>query len=222
MERFEINKAYDDFKLRLDALNNVLQIPNLCNTIIENEKIMSTETFWDDAKKATSFVQRNNEMKETIEKYNSLVNLNDELEVILQLEDETLYIEAEELIRKIKKELDRFEIEQLLNEPYDHLNAILELHPGAGGTESQDWALMLYRMYKRYTERANFDFELLDYEDAIDAGLKSVTFLVKGKNAYGILSDASVDIKIKFDISHELFEKIVYDRENDTLFITYR
>ena len=187
MERFEINKAYDDFKLRLDALNNVLQIPNLCNTIIENEKIMSTETFWDDAKKATSFVQRNNEMKETIEKYNSLVNLNDELEVILQLEDETLYIEAEELIRKIKKELDRFEIEQLLNEPYDHLNAILELHPGAGGTESQDWALMLYRMYKRYTERANFDFELLDYEDAIDAGLKSVTFLVKGKNAYGIL-----------------------------------
>ena len=187
MERFEINKAYEDFKSRLNALNNVLQIPNLQNTIIKNEEIMSSETFWDDAKKATTFVQKNNEMKETIEKYNSLISLNEELEVILQLEDDTLYEEAEELIKKINKKLDHFEIEQLLNEPYDHLNAILELHPGAGGTESQDWALMLYRMYKRYAERANFEFELLDYEDAIDAGLKSATFLVKGKNAYGIL-----------------------------------
>ena len=63
----------------------------------------------------------------------------------------------------------------------------MELHPGAGGTESQDWALMLYRMYKRYAERNNFDFELLDYQEASDAGIKSVTFAVKGPNAYGIL-----------------------------------
>ena len=82
MERFEINKAYEDFKSRLNALNNVLQIPNLQNTIIKNEEIMSSETFWDDAKKATTFVQKNNEMKETIEKYNSLISLNEELEVI--------------------------------------------------------------------------------------------------------------------------------------------
>ena len=67
------------------------------------------------------------------------------------------------------------------------MNAILELHPGAGGTEAQDWALMLYRMYKRYAERNHFDFELLDYEEANDAGIKSATFVIKGKNAYGIL-----------------------------------
>lgn len=187
MERFEITKAYEDFKSRLDALNKVLQIESLKETIIKNEEIMSAETFWDDTKKATSFVQKNNEIKELIEKYNSLINMTEELEVILQLEDETLYEEADETIKNINKKLEHFEIEQLLNEPYDHLNAIVELHPGAGGTESQDWALMLYRMYKRYSERANFDFELLDYEDAIDAGLKSATFLIKGKNAYGIL-----------------------------------
>ena len=187
MERFEITKAYEDFKSRLDALNKVLQIESLKETIIKNEEIMSAETFWDDAKKATSFVQKNNEIKELIEKYNSLINMTEELEVILQLDDEALYEEADETIKNINKKLEHFEIEQLLNEPYDHLNAIVELHPGAGGTESQDWALMLYRMYKRYSERANFDFELLDYEDAIDAGLKSATFLVKGKNAYGIL-----------------------------------
>ena len=67
------------------------------------------------------------------------------------------------------------------------MNAILELHPGAGGTESQDWAFMLFRMYKRYAERNNFDFELIDYLEANDAGIKSVTFLIKGLNTYGIL-----------------------------------
>lgn len=187
MERFEILRSFEDFKNRLKALDNVLQINKMKKELIDNESIMSSSSFWDDNKKATLFLQNHNNMKDIIESYDSLIKDNEELEVIIQLEDETLYDEASELIFKIQKKLDKFEIEQLLNEPYDHLNAIVELHPGAGGTESQDWALMLYRMYKRYAERNNFEFELIDYEEASDAGLKSVTFILKGKNAYGIL-----------------------------------
>ena len=87
----------------------------------------------------------------------------------------------------LEKELKLFENELLLNGEFDKKNAIIELHPGAGGTESQDWALMLYRMYKRYTERHNFKFELIDYQDGNEAGIKSVTFSIMGKNAYGML-----------------------------------
>ena len=110
-----------------------------------------------------------------------------DIKLIFELEDEELLTELEDSIVDLDKKLEEFEVKLLLNEEYDSLNAILELHPGAGGTESQDWALMLYRMYKRYAERNNFSFELIDYLEASDAGIKSVTFLIKGKNAYGTL-----------------------------------
>lgn len=187
MEKFEIIRAYEDFKHRLQQLNQVLQIDQLKRTIQENEEKMSDASFWDDSKKTAFFLQKNNEMKETVATYVELTSKNEELEIILQLDDETLFSEAEILITALTKQLEYFEIELLLNEPYDHCNAIIELHPGAGGTESQDWAFMLYRMYKRYAERNKFEFELLDYEEASDAGIKNVTFLIKGKNAYGIL-----------------------------------
>lgn len=187
MEKFEIVKSFEDFKMRLQALDKVLQIENLKKKVNENELTMSFETFWDNPGSAAVFLQKNNEIKEVISKFDNLKSKIDDLDVIIQFDDESLYEEAESLIKEISKKLDRFEIEQLLNEPYDNLNAIIELHPGAGGTESQDWALMLYRMYKRYAERNNYEFELLDYEEAIDAGLKSATFLIKGSHAYGIL-----------------------------------
>lgn len=107
--------------------------------------------------------------------------------MIVELNDATLFLEAEDLVTNLDKHLEKTEIELLLDEDYDHMNAIVELHPGAGGTESQDWALMLFRMYKRYAERNHFDFELIDYLEANDAGIKSVTFLIKGLNTYGIL-----------------------------------
>lgn len=187
MEKFEIVKALEDFKNRLVDLDKVLQINDLKHKVEENEIIMGKSNFWDNPATATSFLQQNNEIKDIIAKFENLSYDVEEIEVIIQLDDESLYDEAEELIKKITKKINKFEIEQLLNEPYDNSNAIMELHPGAGGTESQDWALMLYRMYKRYAERNNYEFELLDYEEAIDAGLKSATFLIKGHHAYGIL-----------------------------------
>ncbi len=187
MEKFEITKAYEDFKDRIEALNKVLDIPKMIDEVKKNEIIMSEASFWDDATSAATFLQHNNSIKETIATYQDLLEENEKIEMILELDDVTLYLEAETIINRLSKKLEKFEIAQLLNEPYDHLNAIVELHPGAGGTESQDWTLMLYRMYKRYAERNNFEFELIDYEEAIDAGLKSATFMIKGKNAYGIL-----------------------------------
>ncbi|MDD7315681.1 MAG: peptide chain release factor 2 [Bacilli bacterium] len=187
MEKFEIVKAYEDFKTRLNDLEKVLQIPILKAKIQENDQAMSSPTFWDNPTLAAKFLQENNENKEKIKTYENLKQELDELNVVLELDDESLYDEAEEIVKKLSKKIEKFENEQLLNEPYDHMNAILELHPGAGGTEAQDWALMLYRMYKRYAERNHFDFELLDYEEANDAGIKSATFVIKGKNAYGIL-----------------------------------
>ncbi|MCL6616513.1 MAG: peptide chain release factor 2, partial [Anoxybacillus ayderensis] len=89
--------------------------------------------------------------------------------------------------KKLSKDFSEFELQLLLNEPYDKNNAILELHPGAGGTESQDWASMLLRMYTRWAEKKGYKVETLDYLQGEEAGIKSVTLLIKGHNAYGYL-----------------------------------
>jgi len=90
-----------------------------------------------------------------------------------------------------KEAFENFEVQVLLSNDYDHSNAILEIHPGAGGTESQDWAEMLYRMYQRYASKNGFGFEVIDYEEANDAGLKSCSVLIKGDLAYGYLKGES-------------------------------
>ncbi len=115
----------------------------------------------------------------------------EEIIIVLELDDESLYDDCENSIRSLNKELETFENELLLSDEFDMKNAIIELHPGAGGTESQDWALMLYRMYKRYAEKHKYNLELIDYQEASDAGIKSVTFLVSGKYAYGMLKGES-------------------------------
>ena len=90
-------------------------------------------------------------------------------------------------LQALIKRMNDFELEQLLSEPYDKNSAILEFHPGAGGTESQDWGSMLFRMYTRWAEKHGFKVETLDYLPGDEAGIKSVTLLIKGHNAYGYL-----------------------------------
>lgn len=187
MEKYEIVKALESFKKRLDDIKIVLDIDNIKNQIKENEVLMSKDGFWDDTKQATLIVQKNNDLNESLKSIESLTKMLDDLETIVEIGDDTLFLEAESLIKELNFALEEFKIKLLLDEKYDSMNAIFELHPGAGGTESQDWAMMLYRMYKRYAERSDFEFELIDYLEASDAGIKSVTFLIKGKNAYGRL-----------------------------------
>ena len=119
---------------------------------------MQETNFWNDTKKAASIIQTSNKLKENLQELKKLQDLIEELELAISLEDESLNEEIENLILKIDKDLEHFEINQLLNGEYDNCNAIMELHPGAGGTESQDWALMLYRMYRRFCEQQKVCF----------------------------------------------------------------
>ena len=184
MERFEILKCFENFKTRIYDLDKVINIDDLKSQIASYEKKMLEENFWSDTKLASSVIKNANKLKDDLKEFNHLKELLDEFELSIEFEDENI----ETLINQLSESLDKFEISQLLNGEYDNCNAIMELHPGAGGTESQDWALMLYRMYKRYAERANYEFELIDYQEANDAGLKSVTFMLKGINAFGYMS----------------------------------
>ena len=118
---------------------------------------------------------------------NELENLESLNELLLQEEDIELGKEVLKNTSKLEESLEKLEMETLLSGKYDKNNAILTLHPGAGGTESQDWAEMLYRMYCKWAVNNGFEVQELDYLDGDEAGIKSVTFLVKGENAYGYL-----------------------------------
>ena len=157
----------------------------------EHSEMMAQPGFWDDPEKAQSFINESNELKK---KYDSFMNLNDGieeyqfmLEMIEETGDEDLMLEITEGIEKLDADIEEFELLMLLSGPYDLNNAILELHPGAGGTESQDFGDMLYRMYTRWIEQQGFTYEVIDYQSGDEAGIKSVTLLVKGEYAYGLL-----------------------------------
>ena len=149
------------------------------------------EGFWNDQRKAQALIRKRNSMKNIVDQYESLLSelksLNETADELKNEMDEELLGMAEEEYEEVEKKFDDFEITVLLSHEYDHSNAILELHPGAGGTESCDWASMLYRMYTRYAERKGFKVKVLDYLPGEEAGIKSVTFLVEGDMAYGYL-----------------------------------
>ena len=152
---------------------------------------MSMPDFWDDNMRAQGIIAELNAVKSVVDDYNSFETSHQELMMILELveedEDEDMVAELTQGLTTLQSKLSDYELQLLLNQPYDRLNAILELHPGAGGTESQDWGLMLYRMYTRWAEKRGFKVELLDYLPGDEAGIKSVSILVKGFNAYGYL-----------------------------------
>ena len=169
----------------------LFDIEKLKAKIKHNEEIMSSPSFWDEAKKAQSVINENNTLNDLLKGYTKLnKDLNDELNTINELNkiyDEDLKELAEEEYLETIKDFDKYEIKVLLKEDYDHSNAIIEFHPGAGGTESQDWAFMLYEMYRKWAVSNGYSVEILDYQEAIDAGIKSVSMLVKGDLAYGYL-----------------------------------
>lgn len=152
---------------------------------------MAAPDFWDDNDKAQAVIAEMNAVKSSVDSYEQLRQEYEDAGMMAELADEegdeTLAGEIENSIRSLLNKLQEFELQLLLNQPYDKLNAILELHPGAGGTESQDWGQMLLRMYTRWAEKRGFKVETLDYLAGDEAGIKSVTLLIKGYNAYGYL-----------------------------------
>ncbi|KQU20263.1 peptide chain release factor 2 [Bacillus sp. Leaf13] len=152
---------------------------------------MTHPDFWNDQSNAQTVINETNALKDQV---NQLSDLNDAYEnldltyeLVKEESDEELLAELVEEITILSQKMNEFELQLLLSEEYDSKNAILELHPGAGGTESQDWGSMLLRMYTRWGEKRGFKVETLDYLPGDEAGIKSVTLLFKGHNAYGYL-----------------------------------
>jgi len=147
--------------------------------------------FWDDQKKAQAIISESNVLKDMVNEFHELNDIYENLELTYELvkeePDADLQAELEEELEEFIERMNEYELQLLLNGPYDKNNAILELHPGAGGTESQDWCSMLLRMYVRWAEKKGFQVETLDYLPGEEAGVKSVTLLIKGHNAYGYL-----------------------------------
>ena len=168
-------------------------IENQKEKIKSLEQETSKENFWNDREQAEKIIKELNETKETVNSIENLIKkINDNLELIelLELEiDEKALIELEKDTKDITNKTEALNLLLLLNGPYDKNACILEIHPGAGGTESCDWALMLYRMYTRWCEQKKYKIEVLDYQDGDEAGLKSVSIRVNGTNAYGYLKN---------------------------------
>ena len=172
-------------------LGGLFDLDKMAVDIQEFEEVMAQPGFWDDQDKAQAVISDLNDIKNTYDSFNALSDGHEEyvlmLEMLEELPDPDMKKELEEGLKQLSKDIEDYELVMLLNGAYDKNNAILELHPGAGGTESQDFGEMLYRMYTRYIEQKGFSYEIIDYQNGDEAGIKSVTLLVKGEYAYGFL-----------------------------------
>ncbi|MBD1381408.1 peptide chain release factor 2 [Bacillus sp. IB182487] len=191
MELVEIRQELEKMAKRLADFRGSLDLETKQARIQELDEQMSNPSFWDDQQAAQTVINEANGLKEMVNQYNDLAETHENLEVTHDLvkeePDEDLQSELESELKDLSDQLNKFELQLLLSDPYDKNNAILELHPGAGGTESQDWGSMLLRMYTRWAEDKGFKVETLDYLPGDEAGIKSVTLLIKGHNAYGYL-----------------------------------
>lgn len=146
-----------------------------------------SENFWSNQREALEVINRLNRLRDIVGTYRSLLRGSKDLGELLSFDDESLFGEMESHLKELKKDIKELEMEILFTGEFDSLNAIIEIHPGAGGTEAQDWADMLYRMYVFYAEAHRFKMSLVSYEPGEEAGLKSVTLQINGKYAYGLL-----------------------------------
>ncbi|WP_404454277.1 peptide chain release factor 2 [Virgibacillus necropolis] len=191
MELAEIRNELDKMNTRIEDFRGSLDLDVKKARIGELELEMTAGDFWDDPQVAQKVINETNGIKESVTSFEALEERVENLEVSHELvkeeQDSELFQELEKELAALRTDINQFELQMLLSEPYDANNALLELHPGAGGTESQDWASMLLRMYQRWAEAKNFKVETLDYLPGDEAGIKSVTLNIKGHNAYGYL-----------------------------------
>lgn len=178
-------------KKRLTALGGHFDLDLLEADIADYENQMAQADFWDDNEKAQATIQDLNAKKETYQTISALEEQLEELSMALELYEESndmeFFNEAESIVSSLSKAIENYETMLLLSGEYDANDAILEIHPGAGGTESQDWGSMLLRMYQRFASNKDFKVEVIDYQAGDEAGIKSVILEVKGHNAYGLL-----------------------------------
>ena len=175
----------------IDEINHTLNIKELKDRAEELEQQTLIEGFWNDTKASNAVLQEMKSIKSRIKKMEELLQLNNNVQDLIEFltleSDEELEKELTNTLQSLEKGLDKFQVELLLSGKFDKNNALITLHPGAGGTESQDWAEMLYRMYTRWATKNHCTVKELDYLEGEEAGIKSVTFLIEGEYAYGYM-----------------------------------
>lgn len=191
MDLIDIKNKLEEYTERLEVLKETLKVCQKESKLNQLEKITLEEGFWDDATKSKEVLKDIKELKITLSSFYKVYSLYENVEVSLELleeeNDDKLLIDLKKELSELEIKLDKLEVSSLLSGEYDMLNAIVTIHAGAGGTESQDWAQMLNRMYSRWCERSGFEYNLYDMQEGDEAGIKSITFGVKGMYAYGYL-----------------------------------
>ncbi len=187
----EIKSLLSELKERVAELGDSMHVEEMRAEAAELEKQTLVENFWADAEKSSKLLQNIKSIKEKVSDFDELLSRVEDTIVLCEMaieEEEESEIDAiESEFNELVEEEKQMRLDLLLSGEYDSHNAIISFHPGAGGTEAQDWALMLYRMYIRYGENHKFKVQMLDWLDGDEAGLKSATLRIAGKNAYGYL-----------------------------------
>ncbi|MBQ6786378.1 MAG: peptide chain release factor 2 [Lachnospiraceae bacterium] len=191
VELDQMKQELQTYESPLAEVRDSLDLVSKEKRIEELEREMEAPGFWDDPDRSNRLMKELKVLKGTVEQGNHLKTQYEDIETLIEMGYEA---DDPDMIPEIRQELDSFieefealRISTLLSEEYDKCNAILKLNAGAGGTESCDWANMLYRMYTRWAEKKGFALEVLDFLDGDEAGIKSITFQVNGENAYGYL-----------------------------------
>ncbi|MBA1438744.1 MAG: peptide chain release factor 2 [Epsilonproteobacteria bacterium] len=191
MDNYEYTELLKNVKTKMDNITGVVEPERIEARLNEIETLENDPEFWNDSTNAAKVQKEKTQLQRKLEKYNIAKSaVEDAIELYDMAKEEQDEESIEALFEdapKLKEQIRSMEIEVLLSGESDGANAILSIHPGAGGTESQDWASMLLRMYKRWAERHDFKVEMLDYQVGEEAGIKDATLLIKGENAYGYL-----------------------------------
>ena len=189
---------FDEYKVKLNNLAPALEELGKALDLEAAERELdmlqaesASDGFWDKLDKAQKVQQRIKILQDKVDGQNKRKGQWDDLMALCEMgnefEDESLIPELEEGFAELQINMEKARLETLLTGEYDRSNVILTIHPGAGGTEAQDWAQMLYRMYTRWAERRGFTYSIMDYQEADEAGIKSATIMIEGENAYGYL-----------------------------------
>ena len=193
MKKEDFLNIYKDIQKRYKELSKNINLDNLINEQNKYEKLSLESNFWDDSDNAKKTLKRISDIKKEIAQSNILIKLFLEITDYIELIElgEELTSESIDSLQKFSNLLDQFEIKKMLNGQNDHLGAILSIHPGAGGTESQDWVNMLFRMYTRWCDKNNYKYKIIDYQDGEEGGIKEVTLEIDENYLYGLLTSES-------------------------------
>jgi len=191
MDAYEYNELVKKLAIKIENIKNIVKPEEIKKRLSIIETLQQEPSFWDDAKNASIISQEKTKKERTLARYEEAKTSVEEALEFFEMaksegDEETLemlYSDADSL----SEHTNALEVNMMLSGEHDANNAIISIHPGAGGTESQDWANMLYRMYLRWAERRDFKVEGLDYQAGDEAGIKDVSFIIKGENAYGYL-----------------------------------